>query len=80
MEDRMPLVANAVDFSVVFDIVRAAPPAVRADFVAAIVERVAAETAIGPGLVHRAAAEIAPRFVPPVADPRTGEPASRRRV
>jgi hypothetical protein len=76
----MPLVINDVAFAVVFDIAQAVPADRRSDFVAAVVARCASEPALGPGVVHRAAAEIQPRFVPPVDDPRTGAAASRRRA
>jgi hypothetical protein len=74
----MPIPITAADFDLVLDLARPVAPDRRSDFVAAVVERLAEASALGPGVVHRAAAEIQPQFVPPIDDPRVGSAASRR--
>jgi hypothetical protein len=76
----MPVSLAAAEMAIVHDLARPVAPDKQADFVAAVVERLDGASALGPGVVFRAAAEIQSAFLTPIADPRIGGAQSRRRV
>jgi hypothetical protein len=69
----MPVPIAADDLAAVYDLAQPVAAERRADFVAAVVERVAAAPIAGPGIVHRVARETQRAyFDPPQASSRRG--------
>jgi hypothetical protein len=76
----MPMPIAADDLAAVYDLAQPVAPERRADFVAAVVERVAAAPIAGPGIIHRVARETQRAYFDPPQDTRVGEASSRRGV
>ena len=76
----MPVALAAETLAIVHDLARPIAPERQADFVAAVAERLDGASALGPGVVFRAAAEVQRSYFTPILDPRVGAPVSRRRA
>jgi hypothetical protein len=71
----MPMPIAADDLAAVYDLAQPVAPERRADFVAAVVERVQAAPIAGPGIIHRVARETQRAYFDP-----PGEASSRRGI